>query len=284
MMINSETKVCAVIGNPIAHSLSPILHNTAFQETGLNYLYVAFKVEDLKGAMEGVRALGIHGLSVTIPHKIRIIDYLDELDPLAQEIGSVNTVLNINGKLRGYNTDGPGALKALKDKGVEFSGAKVLIIGSGGAARAIAFSLVREKNLAGLTIMGILEDQIKELGEDIKTKAGYRIDGGLIDKERLREVIQESDILINCSPVGMYPQVEESPVEKSFLKEDLTVFDVVYNPVKTRLLRDAEEMGCKVVSGLEMFLNQAVMQFKLFTAVEPPVESMRRVLLQKLGG
>jgi shikimate dehydrogenase len=284
MMINGETKICAVIGNPIAHTLSPLIHNTAFREKGLNYLYVAFQVGNLKEAIAGVRALGICGLSVTIPHKIEVMKYLDEVDPLAHAIGSVNTVVNSGEKLTGYNSDGPGALKALKDNGVKLNSAKVIIIGSGGAARAIAFTLARDGKLAGLTILGILADQTEGLIKDIKTKIGFKVEGGLIEKNRLRESLREADILVNCTPVGMHPRLEESPVEKDYLKKGLMVFDIVYNPLKTRLLRDAEERGCMILPGTEMFLNQAAIQFKLFTGVEPPIESMRNVLMKQLRG
>jgi len=279
MKINTETRICAVIGNPIAHSLSPLIHNAAFRERSINYVYVAFQVEDLKGAIAGVKALGIKGLSVTIPHKIEIIKYLDEIDPLALAIGSVNTVVNTQGRLKGYNSDGPGALKALKDSGVDLNGSKVLILGSGGAARAVAFSLARDGNIANLSILGILTDQMEDLIKDIESKVGFKADGELIKKGRLKEKMREVDILIHCTPVGMYPQVEESLVDKRYLKRDLVVFDIVYNPLKTRLFKDAEEMGCKIVLGSEMFLNQAAIQFQLFTGVEPPVESMRNVLL-----
>jgi shikimate dehydrogenase len=257
MMINAETRVCAVIGNPIAHSLSPLIHNAAFREKGLNYVYVAFQVEDLKDAIAGVKALGIRGLSVTIPHKIEIVPYLDDIDSLALAIGSVNTVVNSHGRLKGYNSDGSGALKALKDAGVILSGSRVVIIGSGGAARAVAFTLARDGKLGTLTILGILADQVENLIKDVRLKVGFKADGGLIEKDGLRQKVNEANILINCSPVGMYPQAEESPLDRSRLRRDLVVFDIVYNPLKTRLLRDAEEMGCKTVPGSEMFLNQA---------------------------
>jgi shikimate dehydrogenase len=284
MMINAETRVCAVIGNPIAHSLSPLIHNAAFREKGLNYVYVAFQVEELKDAIAGVKALGIRGLSVTIPHKIEIVPYLDDIDSLALAIGSVNTVVNSHGRLKGYNSDGPGALKALMDAGVILSGSRVVIIGSGGAARAVAFTLARDGKLETLTILGILTDQVEGLIADVRSKVGFKADGGLIEKDGLRQKVNEADILINCSPVGMYPRAEESPLDRICLRRDLVVFDIVYNPLKTRLLRDAEEMGCKTVPGSEMFLNQAAIQFELFTGVEPPVESMRNVLLRHLQG
>ena len=283
-MINAETKVCAVIGNPIAHSLSPLIHNAAFREKGLNYVYVAFQVEDLKDAIAGVKALGIRGLSVTIPHKIEIVPYLDDIDSLALAIGSVNTVVNSHGRLKGYNSEGPGALRALKDTGVILSGSRVVIIGSGGAARAVAFTLARDGKLETLTILGILADQVEGLIADVRSKVGCKAEGGLIEKDGLRQKVSEADILINCSPVGMYPQAEESPLDRICLRRDLVVFDIVYNPLKTRLLRDAEEKGCKTVPGSEMFLNQAAIQFELFTGVEAPVESMRNVLLRHLQG
>jgi len=284
MMINAETRVYAVIGNPVAHSLSPLVHNAAFREKGLNCVYVAFQVEDLKDAITGVKVLGIRGLSVTIPHKIEVMHYLDEIDPLALKIGSVNTVVNSEGKLRGYNSDGPGALRALRDAGVILNGSRVVIIGSGGAARAIAFTLASDGELGTLTILGILADQVEGLIADVRSKVGCKVEGGLIEKDRLRQKMNEADILINCSPVGMHPQTEESPLDRNCLRRDLVAFDIVYNPLKTRLLRDAEEKGCKIVPGSEMFLKQAAIQFELFTGVEPPVDSMRHVLLRHLKG
>lgn len=170
----------------------------------------------------------------------------------------------------------------MKDSGVELNSAKIVIIGSGGAARAIAFSLAWDGKLAGLTILGVLADQTKDLIKDVTVKTGVKAGGGLIEKKRLRDNVREADILINCTPVGMYPQLDESPVEKDCFKKDLTVFDIVYNPLRTRMLRDAEEKGCKTVPGSEMFLNQAAIQFELFTGVEPPVVSMRHVLLKQL--
>lgn len=218
-------------------------------------------------------------MSVTIPHKIEIVKYLDEIDPLALAIGSVNTVVNSGGVLKGYNSDGPGALKALKDAGVKLNGSRVLILGSGGAARAVAFSLARDGKLANLSILGVLADQIEDLIKDIRSKVEFKADGGLMEENRLKEKINKTDILINCTPVGMYPKVEESPVDKSCLKNNLVVFDIIYNPLDTRLLRYAEERGCKVIPGIEMFLNQAAIQFELFTGIEPPLDSMRKVLL-----
>ena len=282
LSINAHTKLCAVIGNPVEHSLSPAIHNAAFQKLGLNYVYLALHVEDLPGAVAGMRAFGnLRGFSVTIPHKVAIIPFLDEVEPTAKLIGSVNTIVVEQGKLIGSNTDASGALRALKEGGAPLKGQRVLMLGSGGAARAIAFALAMEpatSRIEGLTILGVLEDERRRLAVDVRTKTPLQADEGPMTDDTLREAIRESQVLIHCTPVGMHPKVKDSCVPSKFLEPHLTVMDIVYNPLDTQLLQDAEAAGCKTIRGIEMFLYQAIGQFELWTGQKAPTDVMRAVL------
>lgn len=281
-MIDANTKLCALIGNPVGHSLSPALHNAAFREMGLNYAYLAFKVEDLAKAVAGIRALGIKGVSVTIPHKVQVMEYLDEIDATAREIGAINTILNIDGRLQGYNTDSSGALQALTDAGIAFAGKKILILGSGGAARAVAFGLAAHSSIKLLTILGIIEDELKSLQGDLAKKGELAISAELLSQSVLEKVVSDADLVINCTPVGMHPEVDRSVIPLGLLQKGQVVFDVVYNPLKTKLLREAKEAGCRVISGVEMFVNQAATQFELWTGEKAPVKIMREVVEKAL--
>jgi shikimate dehydrogenase len=281
--IAPSTRVCAVIGNPVAHSMSPAIHNRAFAELGLDYVYVAFRVEDVGGAVAGMRALdNFRGMSVTIPHKVSIIKHLDEVAEVDRQIGSVNTVVNDGGRLKGFGSDGPGALKALGDAGVQPSGRTVTILGSGGAARAIAFTLAAA-NPRALFLLGIEEPELTALTRDIVAKTGANVTCALLDAKTLEARLAESQVLIHCTPVGMHPKASESAVPKALLHRDLAVMDIVYNPLRTQLLTDAQERGLKTISGVEMFVNQAVIQFELWTGRTAPRAVMREVVLEHLG-
>ena len=281
--ITPSTRLCALIGNPVAHSMSPAIHNRAFAELGLDYVYVASRVEDVAGAVAGMRAFdNFRGMSVTIPHKVTIIEHLDEVAEVDRRIGSVNTVVKDGGRLKGFGSDGPGAQKALLDAGVQLAGKNVTILGSGGAARAIAFTLA-EARPAALFLLGIIEPELKALTDDIVAKTGVRAVGALLDAKTLAARLADSQVLIHCTPVGMHPDTSASAVPKSLLHDDLVVMDIVYNPLKTKLLADAEERGLKTISGVEMFVNQAVMQFELWTGKTAPREVMRKVVLEHLG-
>jgi len=280
--MDAKTKLCIIIGNPIAHSLSPAIHNAAFSALGLNFAYTAHRVEDVAAAVKGIRALGIRGASVTIPHKLAVIPFLDEVDPVASWIGSVNTIVNDGGKLLGSNTDGEGAMKALAEAGVKLPGKRVLMIGSGGAARAVGFTLAAKAKLGALTILGIIEPELKKLAGDIAEKTPVKAEGRRMKDEFLAEEIRKADLLIQCSPVGMHPKVDETPVPAKLLRKDLIVMDIVYNPRETRLLREAKAQGAQTIPGLEMFLNQAVLQFEKWTGKPAPAEIMRQVLEKNL--
>ena len=282
--IGPSTKLCALIGNPVAHSMSPAIHNHAFDELGLDYVYVAFRVEDVAAAAGGMRALtSFRGMSVTIPHKVSIIRHLDEVNEVDRQIGSVNTVVNDDGRLRGYGTDGPGALKALVDAGVRVAGKNVTILGSGGAARAIAFSLAAKAKPASLFLLGVIELELRALTRDLVRKTSVKTTGALLEPKALEARLAESQVLIHCTPVGMHPKTKESVVPKSLLHRDLAVMDIVYNPLKTKLLADAEARGLKTIAGVEMFVNQAVIQFELWTGKKAPRVVMRDVVLEHLG-
>jgi len=268
--INAETALYGVIGDPVSHSLSPVMHNRAFRHAGYNGAYLAFAVKDLEKAIWGVRALGIKGASVTIPHKVSVLAFLDEVDPMASDIGAVNTIVNRHGKLTGYNTDCLGAVQALKQVS-EIRDKRVLMIGAGGAARAIGFGIRSEGGR--LSIVNILEEEGRSLARDLGT-----------DYHHLSEFKQlDYDILINATPVGMTPRTEEMPVVKEDLKGERVVMDIIYNPLKTRLLMEADKIGCRTVCGHDMFVHQGVAQFELWTGLQAPVDVMRKVVLEALG-
>jgi shikimate dehydrogenase len=282
--ITAATRLCAVIGNPVGHSLSPALHNAAFDELGLDFVYVAFRVEDLKGALAGMRALeNFRGMSVTIPHKIEVMNYVDEIAEVDRSIGSINTIINEEGRLIGLGTDGPGALKALVDAGVEIAGKIILMLGAGGAARAIAFTLARDTGLRKLVLMDINESMLQGLTDDLQAGTGACIESAVLTDDSLARAMEQADIIVNCTPIGMHPREDASLIPAGLFRAGQVVFDIVYNPLETRLLADARSRGLKVISGVEMFINQAVLQFERFTGVDAPVEGMRRVVMEKLG-
>jgi shikimate dehydrogenase len=281
--ISAATRLCAVIGNPIAHSLSPAIHNAAFEALGLDFIYVACQVEDVRGALAGMRALhNFRGMSVTIPHKTEAMKYVDEVNETDRSIGSINTIIKEDGKLVGLGTDGPGALKALVDAGVNLEGKKVLMLGSGGAARAIAFTLARQKGLAEIRLLDVNGAMLAELVSDLREGTPAPVESGLLTEDSLADAMKEADLLIHCTPVGMHPKEGASLVPAHLFRAGQVVFDIVYTPLKTRLLADARARGLKTISGVEMFINQAVLQFEKFTGVGAPVEVMRRVVMEHL--
>jgi len=269
--IDSHTALYAVIGNPVRHSLSPIMHNRAFSHIGHNAVYLALPVENVAGAVSGIRAFGIRGVSVTIPHKVSIMDYLDEIDENAARIGAINTVVNREGILHGCNTDAWGAVKALTEQS-QISGKTVGIIGAGGAARAIGFGVISE----GARV--IILNRTREKGE----KLAQVLDG---EFQPLTPALRlDCDILINTTPVGMTPDSGISPIPPKALAKEMVVMDIVYNPLKTKLLQDAEATGCPTIDGTAMFVYQGVLQFELWTGKKAPIDVMREAVLRALKG
>jgi shikimate dehydrogenase len=283
-MINANTKLCGVIGDPVSHTLSPAMHNAAMASLELDYAYLAFRVKsaELCAAILGMKALGIRGLNVTIPHKAAVVQFLDELDPMAQDIGAVNTVVNDNGRLKGYNTDASGFLQSLLAAGFDPQGKKVVLLGAGGAARAIGFALAQSG--AQLTILNRKEDLdwAVSLAQSLSLVEGKEVKAFELSRANLRAALARTGLLVNATSVGMNPVAGETPVPADLLKQDLTVFDVVYSPLETRLLRDARKQGCNAISGLEMLVRQGALAFELWTATEAPLDVMRRAALSAI--
>lgn len=282
--ISPQTQVCAIIGNPVGHSMSPAIHNAAFMELGLDFVYVGFRVEDVKAALAGMRSLeNFRGMSVTIPHKIEIMAYMDEIPEVDRHIGSINTVINDGGRLRGLGTDGPGALKAIEDAGVDLAGRNVLMLGAGGASRAVAFTLALKSGLQQLTMLDINEELLTGLAADLEKGTDVSILAEALNEDTVRKNMETADLVINCTPVGMHPKVDATLVPAGLFRPGQVIFDIVYNPLETRLLAEARAKGLTVISGVEMFVNQAVLQFEEFTGARAPVEVMRRVVMERLA-
>jgi shikimate dehydrogenase len=282
--MSGTSRICGIIGDPIAHSMSPAIHNAAFDKLGLNYLYVPFRVkrEELDKAIAGVRALNIRGLNVTIPHKVTVIPFLDELDPLAQRIGAVNTIVNDDGALTGYNTDATGFLQTLLERGVEPRGKNVVILGAGGASRAISF-IIAERGAQLVILNRLLElDWAEELASRISQVFKKEVKALELNGKNLAKVLDKADILVNATSVGMSPNIDETPVSPDLLRPSLTVFDIVYNPIKTRLLREAEAAGAKTISGVDMLVWQGALAFELWTGAKAPVKLMRETAIKGL--
>jgi shikimate dehydrogenase len=273
MKINGDTKLIGFFGSTFRTSKMYAIYNAAMEALGLNYLYVPFVVNDLQKAVEGMRHLGIAAAGVTIPYKMSIIPFLDELDAESQLVGAVAVVVNRDGKLIGGTTDGQGALKALQEK-TEVAGKKVVLIGAGGAARAIAFSVCQAGGQ--LTVLNRAEEigMAESLGQALRCPWG--------DFSLLEPSLSEADIVIHTTPVGMAntPLAGKSLVPPELLRPDMTVMDIVTNPRKTQLLQDAESRGCRLVYGDRMLLWQAVYKFQLYTGVEPPVTVMEQAMEQ----
>jgi shikimate dehydrogenase len=285
-MIDTHTQLCAVIGNPIEHSLSPLIHNAAFQACGLNYVYTAFRVEDVAGCLTGMRALpAFRGLSVTIPHKVTAMHHVDEVDPMALRVGCINTITQEDGRLVGSITDGAGTLRAFEEAGVALAGKRVLFVGSGGAVRAVAFALLEYAQPAAITVLGRSVERLETLLQDLRAAAGpTRIHGGAIAAD-VEVMVPAHDVIIQGTPVGMYPQsIEETCIPGALLESRHVVFDMVYRPMKTRLIREAEAAGCTAILGLEMLVNQAMLQFERWTGTAAPHEVMRAALVEALEG
>jgi shikimate dehydrogenase len=286
MEIDGKTKVFCVIGDPIEHTLSPAMHNASFEKLGLNCVYTAFRVpgERLEAAVHGFRALGIGGVNVTIPHKVAVMRYLDELSEEARIIGAVNTI-KVGKRLIGYNTDGDGALQALISRGADPRGRDVLILGSGGAARAVAVTLALKGRVNSLRLLGIDRKELKALADDVEKGTGVSVGWEILNEDTKSRALRGSDIAIHCTPVGMAPRTGESLLKAEEIPADIKLMDIVYTPLETRLMMEAKKAGVKVViGGVEMFVNQGAEAERIWLNVEPPVDLMREVVLERLRG
>jgi shikimate dehydrogenase len=282
--IDASFKVCALFGFPAHHSVGPALHNTAFEALRLPLVYVAHDVEParLAEAFAGARAMDYRGLSITMPHKVAALALVDDVDEMAQAIGCINTVVSEQGRLRGSNVDGLGALSALRQAGADPAGRRVLVLGSGGAARALAITIGMAAKPAELLILGAIEDELARLARDVAERTSCAVGAELLSDATLAAGLGQTEILLHCTPVGMKPDSERSLVPRHRLRSDMVVFDAVYNPRRTLLLRDAAAAGCRVIEGTEMFLGQAALQFERWTGQPAPREIMRQVLEARL--
>ena len=275
MEISGKTKICALIGDPVEHSMSPVMHNTAYKELGLDYIYIPFQVkpEGLEPAVAGLRALNVRGFNVTIPHKVAVIPWLDGLDPLAEKIGAVNTVVNTDGELRGYNTDAEGFLQALLEHGIKPKSKRIVVLGAGGASRAITYIMVGKG--ARVTILNRQQelDWAEDIAQLIRKDLGKEVK--VLELGQLAGAIENVDILVNATSVGMSPAAEESPVPAHLLSKIPAVFDIVYNPMETRLLREAKAAGARVIGGVDMLAWQGALAFEKWTGQKAPLDLMR---------
>lgn len=279
MEIKGSTNIVGLIGHPVEHSFSPPMHNAAFEKLNMDYAYVAFDVNpcDLESAINGAEALNIKGFNVTIPHKIEVMKYLDEIDEIAQLIGAVNTIDFKN--LKGYNTDGIGAVKAIEEVS-SIKNKNVLIAGAGGASRAISFYIAKY-GASNLKILNRNVEKAQKLANDVSNS-------GLIDNVGSDSIsnmdLSDVDILINTTPVGMHPNIDDVPIAQSCdMHEDLVVFDAVYNPNETGLLKEAIKADAKPVYGIKMLLYQGAESFEIWIGKKAPVDVMHDALTKYLG-
>ncbi|MBP7735808.1 MAG: shikimate dehydrogenase [Spirochaetes bacterium] len=277
--INSRTALYCIFGNPVRHSISPVIHNAAFREMNVDAVYLAFEPMSIGEAVSSLKTLGIKGASITIPFKIDVCGHCDEIDSLAAGIGSVNTIANRDGRIIGYNTDGYGAVRSIEQRGISVDGKTCLILGNGGSARAIAFTLAGHG--ASIIIAGRNEQRISKLAGDIGTisRKARSILLNSIDNVFMESV----DIIINTTPIGMTPDTGSVPIDIELIKKRHIVFDIVYAPHETRLLAVAREKGCPTVFGVDMLVMQGARQFEIWTGMDAPIETMRRAAHKHLN-
>ena len=279
---NHDTKIIGVMGHPIKHSYSPLMHNLSFELAGLDYIYLPFDVPTtgLSDALKGMTALGIKGFNITIPHKEKISQYLTEISEEASIIGAVNTVVNDNGILHGYNTDVDGIIATLKDYKESITDSEVSIVGAGGAARSVIYTLIRNFKVRKINIVNRTYEKAESLRDYFSTKMLFdKIKTYELVPPDVTKVFKNSKLIINTSAIGMFPNEDDAPtmIGESFNSKQI-VFDVVYNPVKTKFLTLAEEQGATVLDGLTMFVEQGARSYELWTGEKMPVEKIYSTL------
>ncbi|GIP25060.1 shikimate dehydrogenase (NADP(+)) [Paenibacillus sp. J23TS9] len=282
LLASTGALLLGVIGDPIAHSKSPVMHQAALSALGLPGSYVSMHVKpgQVSEAIAGIKALGFRGINVTIPHKLEVIPYLDHLDETALRIGAVNTIVNDYGILTGYNTDGIGYVRSLKEEAVsELRGKKIMVLGAGGAARGIVYALSLESP-DSIFIANRTADKAEAMADEWKELADIRG----ISMQQLPSYLKDIDILINTTSVGMHPNMSEAPVDVNLISENTVVSDLIYNPLQTRLLAESEKKGCTVHGGLGMFVNQGAYALEYWTGMPAPVAAMRNAVLKSMAG
>jgi shikimate dehydrogenase len=278
--MNADFKTYCIIGDPIDHSLSPAIHNAAFNTLGLNCSYIAFRVQEgqLKNSIDSLRSINIGGFNVTMPHKVKVLNYVDRFDKTVQLVGAANTVNNEEGKLCAYNTDVAGFIRPLRERKVVFNGIQVMILGAGGAARAVVVALSGEKGIANINIFNRKSDRATNLVNLVK-KLG--LNANIISNDDVQKIAYKSDLIINTTPLGM--SNEESLIKSASISKNSIVYDIVYKPLNTKLIENAKTAGAQVVYGYEMLLEQATESFKIWLKMDPPIDSMKRVLFGMFG-
>ncbi len=274
-LINTQTKFIVIIGLPIDHSLSPIFHNYLYQKLNLKekYVYLASNLDpkNLELVVNSFRHLSnFYGLVCTIPHKTEILKYLDLIDPTAKKIGAVNTVIKEDNLLKGYNTDWLGIEIPFKKRNISLKNRLVAVLGAGGAARAVVFAL--KKNQTKIVILNRNLEKAKQLAKEFDCLGYYQLNN--------QEIIKNCSIIINTTPLGMKPFLEKTPIKENLLSKNQIVFDVIYTPLKTKLLKIAQKKGCLIIPGWEMFFYQAIEQFKIYTKTNPPENIAKKFLLK----
>jgi shikimate dehydrogenase len=283
--ISGRTKVLGVFGYPVEHSLSPAMHNAAIAALGLHYVYIPFSVlpDDVGPAIRSLPALGIIGVNLTIPHKERVLPFLDAIAPEAEAVGAVNTVHDDGGRLIGYNTDGEGFSRPLKAQGFDLCGKRAVVLGAGGAARSVVYRLAREG--AQTVLVNRTPARAMRLADEVNRAAGGAVVEWLAleDVAGLKSALAGAELLVNATSAGMYPHVgERPPIPPNSLHPGLLVYDLVYNPAETRLLAEARAAGARVLNGLPMLVHQGAAAFQIWTGIAPPVEVMERAVRDHL--
>ncbi|GMU95657.1 MAG: shikimate dehydrogenase [Ignavibacterium album] len=282
-----KTQLVGLIGHPIKHTYSPFIHNVAFELTGLDYIYLPFNVVpvNLKSAIKGLVALGYKGFNVTIPHKVKVKEFMSKISEEAAFVGAINTVLIEDGKLFGYNTDVAGALETLYTYRQDITGNECVIIGAGGSARAVIYTLIKHFRPSKIHLVNRTEQRADALRQFFRTKMKY--DSFTVNElipPDIKELIKNSSLIVNATSVGMYPEEDDSVLpQKDMFSKDQIVFDLVYNPTQTKLLRLAQSGGARTVDGIKMLVNQAAKSFEIWTGEKMPVEQVEKALLLKLN-
>ncbi|MGG3469347.1 shikimate dehydrogenase [Neobacillus pocheonensis] len=274
-------KLYAVLGDPIGHSMSPIMHNDLFEHYKIDAHYLPFHIknENLEDAVKGLKALGVGGFNITVPHKSAIIPFLDVVDELALNLGAVNTVVNDGGKFIGYNTDGHGFLRGLNAYMPTLDGKKVLILGAGGAARGLYFTLALERPM----VIDIANRTLEKASSLIEA-CPYSIASNAFTLEEAGRRLVEYDLIIQTTTIGMSPRIAELPVNVTNLKKNAVVCDIIYNPLETLFLQEAKLKGASIQNGIDMFVYQGALAFEKWTGIFPDIERMKNNVLQQLGG
>ena len=278
--MSADFKTYCIIGDPIDHSLSPAIHNAAFNTLGLNCSYIAFRVQEgqLKNSIDSLRSINIGGFNVTMPHKVKVLNYVDRCDKIVQLVGAANTVNNEEGKFCAYNTDVAGFIRPLRERKIGFNGIDVMILGAGGAARAVVVALSGEKGIANINIFNRNTERSTNLANLVK-KLG--LNASIISNNDVQKIAYKSDLIVNTTPLGM--SNEESLIKSASISKNSIVYDIVYRPINTKLIENAKTAGAQVVYGYEMLLEQATESFKIWLKMDPPIDSMKKVLFGMFG-